>query len=60
MKRKHGVFLGFAVLLIAAMMSGCDTGGDDGGGDPGTLAFSVSGSFTKSSEAGGGEVKFDL
>jgi hypothetical protein len=33
MKRKHGSFLGFAVLLIAAMFTaaGCDTGGGGGG-----------------------------
>jgi hypothetical protein len=61
MKRKHGVFFGFAALLIAAMfaMAGCDSGGG-GDGDDGTRAFSVSGSFTKSTEAGGGTVNFDL
>jgi hypothetical protein len=38
MKRKHGFFFGFAVLLIAAMFSvaGCDNGnGDNGNGDNG-------------------------
>jgi hypothetical protein len=31
MKRKHGFFVGFAVLLITAMFTaaGCDNGGDD-------------------------------
>ncbi|MDR1867780.1 MAG: hypothetical protein LBQ77_05905 [Treponema sp.] len=67
MKRNHGVFFGFAVLLIAAIFifTGCPTDGGDPGTNPGgggddTEAFSISGSFTKSSDAGGGEVKFGL
>jgi hypothetical protein len=35
MRKRHGVFFGFAVLLITAIftLAGCDTnGGDDGGG----------------------------
>ncbi|MDR1863087.1 MAG: hypothetical protein LBQ67_04105 [Treponema sp.] len=40
-------------------LAGCDTGINPGGGD--SVAFSVSGSFTKTGgAAGSGEVKFDL
>ncbi|MDR1910081.1 MAG: hypothetical protein LBQ35_09245 [Spirochaetaceae bacterium] len=50
---------GFAVLLMAAMfaMTGCDTGINPGEDDEG---FTISGSFTKTGDAGSGEVKFDL
>jgi hypothetical protein len=42
MKKKHGTFFGFAVLLIAAMftVAGCDTGnGPGGGGVPQTITY---------------------
>jgi hypothetical protein len=46
MKKKHGVFFGFAVVLIAAVftLAGCDNGG---GGDTATDAFlqKLSGSY---------------
>jgi hypothetical protein len=68
MKRKHGVFFGITVLLMAVMftMTGCNNGnsGDGDGGDEnnggGGGAFSVSGSFNKSEAAGSGEVKFEV
>jgi Zn/Cd-binding protein ZinT len=36
MKKRHGVFFGFAVLLITAIftLAGCDTGGGGGNDDP--------------------------
>jgi hypothetical protein len=66
MKKKHGIFFGFAVILFAAIftIAGCGNpaGGDDDedGSNPPQSSFSVSGKFTKSGGAGSGEVAFSL
>jgi hypothetical protein len=74
MKKKPGTFFGFTVILLAAIFTiacknpaggdggGNSTDGDGGGGanDPPQRSFSVSGKFTKSGDAGSGEVKFNL
>jgi hypothetical protein len=60
MKKRQGLFFGFAVLAVLAAaaifaLAGCDTGGDapeGDGGIPGTRAFSVSGSFDRSGNNG--------
>jgi hypothetical protein len=52
-----------AILAVALvwglMLAGCDTGTSPGPGS-GTEGFSVSGSFTKTADIGGGNVNFDL
>jgi hypothetical protein len=64
-KTKTHVFLfGMLAVLLAfgGIAAGCDTGGGGststggGNGDPGTRAFSVSGFFTKSAEAGSSHI----
>jgi hypothetical protein len=50
MKRKHGFFFGFAVLLITAMFAaaGCDNGDDNGTLSPSTLTITGLGSWNGS------------
>jgi hypothetical protein len=50
MKKRHGVFFGFAVLLITAIftLAGCDTSGGDDGNDPSLgETFTLNGKLSK-------------
>jgi hypothetical protein len=63
MKRKRFFVAGMlAALTFGIISAGCDNATSPGSdpGDPGTRAFYVSGSFTKTGGAGSGGVKFDL
>jgi hypothetical protein len=63
MKKKHETFFGFAVILLVAIFAIAGCGNPSGGGGDDDLsqrAFSVSGKFTKSGEAGSGDVEFSL
>jgi hypothetical protein len=57
MKSKHGVFLGFAVLLIAAIftLAGCDTGTNGNGYGGGGSGGGGSGGSGGGGSSGGGE-----